>query len=101
MKITPYAGSEAGQGGAARIVISSNESALGTSWKALEACSAASEDNRRYPHISARSLRRAPADHPGLAVARLVCPISPAQTSHRLDLAQPVPGATSRPGTRK
>ena len=73
LAITPYAGSEAGRGGNDRIVISSNESAFGASWRAMEAYSGASEDVRRYPEIDARSLREALADHHGLDVGRIIC----------------------------
>ena len=73
LAITPYAGSEVGLGGTDRIVISSNESAFGPSWQAMEAYSAASEDVRRYPEIDARSLRKALATHHGLEEDRIIC----------------------------
>lgn len=73
LAITPYAGSEAGLGGTDRIVVSSNESAIGPSWRAMEAYSGASEDVHRYPEIDARSLRQTLADHHGLEVDRIIC----------------------------
>jgi histidinol-phosphate aminotransferase len=73
LAITPYAGSEAGLGGSDRIVVSSNESAFGPSWQAMEAYSGASEEVHRYPEIDARSLRQALADHHGLDVDRIIC----------------------------
>lgn len=73
LAITPYAGSEAGMGGTDRIVVSSNESAIGPSWQAMEAYSGASEDVHRYPEIDARSLRQTLADHHGLEVDRIIC----------------------------
>lgn len=73
LAITPYAGSEVGHGGTDRVVVSSNESAFGASWRAMEAYSAASEDVRRYPEIDARSLRQALARHHGLEQDRIIC----------------------------
>lgn len=73
LEITPYAGSDAGTGGEDRIVISSNESAFGPSWRALEAYSGASEEVHRYPEIDARSLRTALAAANGLEADRIIC----------------------------
>ena len=92
LAINPYAGSEAGRGGNDRIVISSNESAFGASWRAMEAYSASSEDVRRYPEIDARSLREALADHHGLDVGRIICGCGSDQIIDLLTLCFAGPG---------
>lgn len=92
LAITPYAGSEAGRGGNDRIVISSNESAFGASWRAMEAYSGASADVRRYPEIDARSLREALADHHGLDVDRIICGCGSDQIIDLLTLCFAGPG---------
>jgi len=92
LAITPYAGSAAGLGGSDRIVISSNESAFGASWRAMEAYSGASEDVRRYPEIDARSLRQALADHHGLDVDRIICGCGSDQIIDLLTLCFAGPG---------
>lgn len=92
LQITPYAGSEVGSGGADRIVISSNESAFGPSWRAMEAYSAASEEMQRYPEIDARSLRRALADHHGLEAERIICGCGSDQLIDLIALAYAGPG---------
>ena len=92
LAITPYAGSEAGLGGSDCIVISSNESAFGASWRAMEAYSGASEDVRRYPEIDARSLRQALADHHGLDVDRIICGCGSDQIIDLLTLCFAGPG---------
>lgn len=92
LAITPYAGSEAGLGGTDRIVVSSNESAFGASWQAMEAYSGASEDIRRYPEIDARSLREALAVHHGLDVERIICGCGSDQIIDLLTLCFAGPG---------
>ena len=92
LQITPYAGSEVGSGGADRIVISSNESAFGPSWRAMEAYSASSEEMHRYPEIDARSLRLALAEHHGLEVERIICGCGSDQLIDLLALAYAGPG---------
>ena len=92
LQITPYAGSEVGAGGANRIVISSNESAFGPSWRAMEAYSASSEEMHRYPEIDARSLRQALADKHGLEVERIICGCGSDQLIDLLALAYAGPG---------
>ncbi len=92
LAITPYAGSEAGMGGTDRIVISSNESALGASWQAMEAYSGASEDLRRYPEIDARSLRQAIAARYDLEVERIICGCGSDQLIDLIALAYAGPG---------
>ncbi len=92
LAITPYAGSDVGSGGADRIVISSNESAFGPSWRAMEAYSASSEEMHRYPEIDARSLRQALADHHGLEVDRIICGCGSDQLIDLIALAYAGPG---------
>ena len=92
LSITPYAGSEAGIDGSDRIVISSNESALGASWRAMEAYSSASADVRRYPEIDAHSLRQALADHHGLDVDHIICGCGSDQIINLLALCFAGPG---------
>ena len=92
LAIAPYAGSEAGKGGEDRIVISSNESAFGASWRAMEAYSAATEGMRRYPEIDARSLRNAIAAHHGLEPGRIICGCGSDQLIDLLTLAFAGPG---------
>jgi histidinol-phosphate aminotransferase len=92
LAITPYAGSEVGLGGTDRIVISSNESAFGPSWQAMEAYSAASEDVRRYPEIDARSLRKVLATHHGLEEDRIICGCGSDQIIDLLTLCFAGPG---------
>ncbi len=92
LAITPYAGSDVGAGGADRIVISSNESAFGPSWRAMEAYSASSEEMHRYPEIDARSLRQALADHHGLEVDRIICGCGSDQLIDLIALAYAGPG---------
>ncbi|MBO21554.1 MAG: histidinol-phosphate transaminase [Rhodospirillaceae bacterium] len=92
LQITPYDGSEVGAGGANRIVISSNESAFGPSWRAMEAYSASSEEMHRYPEIDARSLRQALADKHGLEVERIICGCGSDQLIDLLALAYAGPG---------
>jgi histidinol-phosphate aminotransferase len=53
--------------------LSSNESALGPSPAAMEACERASRDLHVYPDGSARALREAIAEAHGLDPARIVC----------------------------
>ncbi|MBS27847.1 MAG: histidinol-phosphate transaminase [Alphaproteobacteria bacterium] len=92
LQITPYAGSEVGSGGEDRIVISSNESAFGPSWRAMEAYSGASEGTHRYPEIDARSLRQALAEHHGLDAERIICGCGSDQIIDLLALAYAGPG---------
>ena len=92
LAITPYAGSEASKGGIDRVVISSNESAFGASWRAMEAYSGASEDLRRYPEINAHSLRLGLAEHHGLKVGKIICGAGSDQLIDLITLAYAGPG---------
>ncbi len=76
MDITPYVPGRSGSDdGDDRPVIklSSNESALGPSPKAIEAAKAAAETMVRYPDGGATELREAIGAHHGLDPARIVC----------------------------
>ena len=72
--ITPYVGGKASAAGARRAIkLSSNESALGPSPRAVEAYRAAGATLHRYPDGGATALREALAAHHGLESARIVC----------------------------
>jgi histidinol-phosphate aminotransferase len=74
MEIEPYVGGKAEAEGAARIVkLSANESALGPSFKAIEAVQAMAPAMHRYPDGGARALREALGTRFGLDPARIVC----------------------------
>jgi histidinol-phosphate aminotransferase len=76
MDITPYVpgrtGSDAGDDRPV-IKLSSNESALGPSPKAIEAAKTAAETMVRYPDGGANELREAIGAHHGLDPARIIC----------------------------
>jgi len=74
LDIAPYVGGRAHAPGVARVFkLSSNESALGPSPKAVEAFEAASAGIDIYPEGSARILREAIGESYGLDPARIVC----------------------------
>ncbi|HEY5237690.1 MAG TPA: histidinol-phosphate transaminase [Rhizomicrobium sp.] len=74
LDIAPYVGGRAHAPGAGRVFkLSSNESALGPSPKAVEAFTAASSALDIYPEGSARILREAIGEAYGLDPARIVC----------------------------
>lgn len=74
MEIAPYVPGESGAPGfATPAKLSSNESALGPSPKAMEAYRALAADLHRYPDGSASALRKALGTHYGLDPDRLVC----------------------------
>ncbi len=74
LDISPYVGGRAQVAGAVRpIKLSSNESALGPSPKAVAAFRDASDTLDAYPEGSARILREAIAETYGLDAARIVC----------------------------
>ena len=76
MEITPYVPGRSGSdGGDDRPIIklSSNESALGPSPKAIKAAKTAAEDMVRYPDGGATELREVIGTHHGLDPARIVC----------------------------
>ena len=74
LDIAPYIpGESAVPGGVKPIKLSSNESALGPSPKAVEAVRAEAANLARYPDGSATALRQALATHYGLNADRIVC----------------------------
>jgi len=75
MEITPYVPGQSGPGGDDRPVIklSSNESALGPSPKAIAAAKQAAENMVRYPDGGATELREAIGAHHDLDPARIIC----------------------------
>jgi histidinol-phosphate aminotransferase len=74
MDINPYVGGESKIPGVSRIIkLASNESALGSSPKAIAAFEAHSGELYRYPDGGSTALREAIADEYGLDAARIVC----------------------------
>lgn len=73
LDISPYVGGRAGAPGVAKVhKLSSNESPLGPSPKAMAALAEASRDLERYPEGSAAVLREAVAEVYGLDPARII-----------------------------
>ena len=74
LDITPYVGGKSSAGDAGRTIkLSSNESPLGPSPRAVEAYRAAGATLHRYPDGGATALREALAAQHGLDPARIVC----------------------------
>ena len=74
MDITPYKGGEGDAPGIENVIkLSSNESALGPSPKAIDAFKAAAAALYRYPDGEARVLREAIGQRHGLAPAQIIC----------------------------
>ncbi len=74
MDITPYKGGEADAPGVDNVIkLSSNESALGPSPRAVEAFRSLAGDLHRYPDGEAKALRAAIARRHGLDAERIVC----------------------------
>ncbi|MBM3502552.1 MAG: histidinol-phosphate transaminase [Alphaproteobacteria bacterium] len=74
LEIAPYVGGESAVAGTRPAVkLSSNESAIGASPKAMAAYTAGATSLFRYPDGSAEALRQAIARHHGLDAARIVC----------------------------
>ncbi|MCE2475868.1 MAG: histidinol-phosphate transaminase [Alphaproteobacteria bacterium] len=74
LDITPYKPGSSGTGHAGRVIkLSSNETPLGASPKAIAAARAAADDLSRYPEPGATPLREAIADRYGLRPDRIVC----------------------------
>ena len=73
MDITPYVGGESKVPGVSRIIkLASNESALGSSPKAIAAFEAQSGELHRYPDGGSTAIREAIADKYGLDAGRIV-----------------------------
>lgn len=74
LDIKPYVGGKSTVAGQARVIkLSSNESALGPSPKAIAAYGAVADRLHRYPDGGALALREAIAAHYRLAAAQIVC----------------------------
>jgi histidinol-phosphate aminotransferase len=74
MDITPYKGGEADAPGVGSVIkLSSNESALGPSAKAVEAYRAMAGELHRYPDGEARRLRQAISRRHNLPAQQIVC----------------------------
>ncbi len=74
LDISPYVGGESDAPGAARVIkLSSNESPLGPSPRAVEAIRRGAADSHRYPDGGATALREAIGRRFGLDPARIVC----------------------------
>ncbi len=74
LDIAPYKGGESGVEGLSDIIkLSSNESALGPSPRAVEAYKAIADDLHRYPDGGAYLLRQAIAARYGIAADQIVC----------------------------
>ena len=93
MDIAPYVGGRATAPGASRVIkLSANESALGTSPKAIEAYRRAGERLSRYPDGAALDLRDAIAAAHGLDAGRIVCGDGSDELLHLLALGFAGPG---------
>jgi histidinol-phosphate aminotransferase len=73
LEIDPYVPGKSGAKGTRVFKLSSNESPIGASPKAVEAFNAASANLALYPDGSATALREAIAGRYGLAAERLIC----------------------------
>jgi len=74
LEIEPYVGGKSSLPGVAKTIkLSSNESALGPSPRAVEALRAAADTMHRYPDGGSTDLRAAIAKRFGLDVSRIVC----------------------------
>lgn len=74
LDIEPYKGGESAVAGVSRIIkLSSNESPLGPSPRAMAAITALAGEQHRYPDGACEALRQAIGKHHGLDPARIVC----------------------------
>ena len=93
LDISPYIGGRAEAQGATRVFkLSSNESPLGPSPKAIDAFKAASSSLHLYPESSALALRRAIGDAYGLNPERIVCGNGSDEILHLLPQIYASPG---------
>jgi histidinol-phosphate aminotransferase len=93
LEIAPYVGGRAKAPGAARVFkLSSNESPLGPSPKAVEAFKAAAAELHIYPEGSAAILREAIARETGLNADRIICGNGSDELLHLLALVYAGPG---------
>ena len=86
LNIAPYVAGRARAPGARAIKLSSNESALGASPRAVAACVRVAADISRYPDAGATELRQALAAHHGLDAGRIVCGDGSDELLHLLGL---------------
>ncbi|HEY6335215.1 MAG TPA: histidinol-phosphate transaminase [Alphaproteobacteria bacterium] len=74
LEIEPYKGGESAVAGVDRVIkLSSNESPLGPSPRAMAAIEAMSKEQHRYPDGTAEAIRKAIGRHHGIDPARIVC----------------------------
>ena len=74
LEIEPYKGGESTVEGVDRVIkLSSNESPLGPSPRAMAAIAAMSKEQHRYPDGTAEAIRKAIGRHHGIDPARIVC----------------------------
>jgi len=74
LDIEPYKGGESAVAGVDRVIkLSSNESPLGPSPRAISAIEAMSKEQHRYPDGMAADIRKAIGRHHGIDPARIVC----------------------------
>ena len=93
LKIAPYVGGRAKAAGATRVFkLSSNESPLGPSAKALAAFTAAAGQLKLYPEGTSSILRHAIGEVMGLNADRIVCGNGSDELLHLLALAYAGPG---------
>jgi len=93
LDIAPYVGGESKVAGIDHIIkLSSNESAIGPSPKAVAALQAAAPDMFRYPDGDSRQLREAIGRHHGLDPARIVCGAGSDELLHLLVTCYSMPG---------
>lgn len=93
LEISPYVGGRAAAPGAHRVIkLSSNESALGPSPKAIAAFANAADQLHIYPEGSSAALREAVADIYGLNPDRIVCGNGSDELLHLLAHAYCRPG---------
>jgi histidinol-phosphate aminotransferase len=93
LDIAPYVGGESKIAGVNRIIkLSSNESAIGPSPKAIAAHQAAAPDMFRYPDGDSKLLREAIGRHHGLDPARIVCGAGSDELLHLLVTCYAMPG---------
>src|SRR5689334_3859149 len=93
LEIAPYVGGRANAPGVSRVYkLSSNESPLGPSQKAIEAFREASSHLNVYPEGSAEILRKAIAEETGLNADRIICGNGSDELLHLLALVYAGPG---------
>ena len=93
LQIPPYVAGRSKVAGLAKVIkLSSNESALGASPKAIEAVRAGADGMFRYPDSSVAELRSVLAAANGIAADRIVCGDGSDELLHLLGMAYAAPG---------